>query len=351
MIIKFKKNATDSEKHQLFQYLEELGIEIQPNGGSNSNQICIVTNSDQIDCQKIESYSSVERIFKTAETYSLAHRNSKQENTVIKLPSVTIGEGIPVVIAGPCAVENESQILEIARLVSSFGVKIMRGGAFKPRTSPYSFSGLEDQGLKLLDKARRETGVLIVTEVLDTGDVELVAEYSDILQIGSRNMQNYKLLKAVGHLNKPVLLKRGMSATLEEFLGSAEHILSEGNEQIILCERGIRTFVEYSRNTLDLNIVPVIKKNIQRCWVCLNNREKTNTKTATPKIDNFKSQICVFALNGFLRNGKITSCIKMVPHECRYVLWVVIKAANTTAQNNPIMPTGIILLSATGVVI
>ncbi len=260
MIIKFKKNATDSEKHQLFQYLEELGIEIQPNGGSNSNQICIVTNSDQIDCQKIESYSSVERIFKTAETYSLAHRNSKQENTVIKLPGVTIGEGIPVVIAGPCAVENESQILEIARLVSSFGVKIMRGGAFKPPTSPYSFSGLEDQGLKLLDKARRETGVLIVTEVLDTGDVELVAEYSDILQIGSRNMQNYKLLKAVGHLNKPVLLKRGMSATLEEFLGSAEHILSEGNEQIILCERGIRTFVEYSRNTLDLNIVPVIKK-------------------------------------------------------------------------------------------
>ena len=260
MIIKFKKNATDSEKHQLFQYLEELGIEIQPNGGSNSNQICIVTNSDQIDCQKIESYSSVERIFKIAETYSLAHRNSKQENTVIKLPGVAIGEGIPVVIAGPCAVENESQILEIARLVSSFGVKIMRGGAFKPRTSPYSFSGLEDQGLKLLDKARRETGVLIVTEVLDTGDVELVAEYSDILQIGSRNMQNYKLLKAVGHLNKPVLLKRGMSATLEEFLGSAEHILSEGNEQIILCERGIRTFVEYSRNTLDLNIVPVIKK-------------------------------------------------------------------------------------------
>ena len=260
MILKLKNNASDSEKQHLLRYLEERGIEIQPNGGSTFSRIRIVTKTEQIDRQKIESHPIVERIFENEENYSLVHRNSKQGNTIIRLPGVTIGEGEPVIIAGPCAVENESQILEIARLVSSFGVKIMRGGAFKPRTSPYSFSGLEERGLKLLDMARRETGVLIVTEVLDTRDVKLVAEYSDILQVGSRNMQNYKLLKAVGRLNKPVLLKRGMSARLEEFLGSAEHILSEGNEQIILCERGIRTFVEYSRNTLDLNVVPVIKK-------------------------------------------------------------------------------------------
>jgi 3-deoxy-7-phosphoheptulonate synthase len=260
MIIQLKNNTTDSEKHLLFQYLEKLGIEIQPNGNPNGNQVLIVATSDQIDRRSIESHPSVEKIIETAETYSLVHRNSKQENTVIDLPGVTIGGEEPVIIAGPCAVENESQILDIARFVSSQGVKIMRGGAFKPRTSPYSFSGLEKEGLILLDKARQETGVLIITEVLDTQDIELVTEYSDILQIGSRNMQNYKLLKAAGRLNKPVMLKRGMSANLEEFLGSAEHLLSGGNEQIILCERGIRTFVEYSRNTLDLNIVPVIKR-------------------------------------------------------------------------------------------
>lgn len=260
MIIKLKNNTSDSEKQQLLRYLEEMGLDFQPNGVSNSDQIHITTNSDQIDLSKIKSNPIVERIFETAELYSLVNRNSKRENTVIRLPGVTIGEGEPVVIAGPCAVENESQILEVARLVSSAGVKIMRGGAFKPRTSPYSFSGLEEQGLRLLEKARQETGVLIVTEVMDTKDVDLIARYSDILQIGSRNMQNYKLLKAVGRLNKPVLLKRGMAAQLDEFLGSAEHIMSEGNEQIILCERGIRTFVEYSRNTLDLNVVPVIKK-------------------------------------------------------------------------------------------
>jgi 3-deoxy-7-phosphoheptulonate synthase len=259
MIIKLKNDIQTSVKNKFLQHLEEQGFELQPNGGSDGIQIRILSEVNHVQIKELESHPVVERVFSAGEIYSLAQRESKQENTVIKLPGINIGEGSPIVIAGPCAVESESQILEVARLVSSQGVKIMRGGAFKPRTSPYSFSGLEEKGLKLLDKARRETGVLIVTEVMDTRDVEQVAEYSDILQIGSRNMQNYKLLKTVGNLKKPVLLKRGMSATLEEFLGSAEYILAEGNEQIILCERGIRTFVDYSRNTLDLNVVPVIK--------------------------------------------------------------------------------------------
>lgn len=190
----------------------------------------------------------------------LVCREYKSENTVVKIGEAAIGGEGPTIIAGPCAVESEHQILEIARLVKSHGIRIMRGGAFKPRTSPYSFTGLGEEGLRLLAKARRETGVRVVTEVLDAMDVPIIAEYADMLQIGSRNMQNYKLLKAAGRANKPVLLKRGMSARLDEFLMSAEYVMSEGNEQVVLCERGIRTFVEYSRNTLDLNVIPAIKQ-------------------------------------------------------------------------------------------
>ena len=193
-------------------------------------------------------------------SYRLVSRDFKPENTVISLGDVKIGGADPVIIAGPCAVESEEQILETARLVRSQGVRLMRGGAFKPRTSPYSFAGLGEAGLRLLAEAREKTGVMIVTEVLDTRDVGLVSQYADVLQIGSRNMQNYKLLRAVGQTKKPILLKRGMSAQLQEFLMSAEYIMAEGNQQVILCERGIRTFVEYSRNTLDLNVIPAIKK-------------------------------------------------------------------------------------------
>jgi len=260
MIIKLKQNTKSSDRYRFIEYLKDLGLEYQFNENSEIDRIHVVANARNIPWKEIKSRPIVDEILDPSNIYSMVHRNYKPENTIIQLPGVTIGDDIPVVIAGPCAVENESQILEIAQLVSNQGVKIMRGGAFKPRTSPYSFSGLEEKGLKLLAKARQETGVLIVTEVLDTQDVDLVAEYSDILQIGSRNMQNYKLLKAVGRIDKPLLLKRGMSARLEEFLGSAEHIMNEGNNQIILCERGIRTFVEYTRNTLDLNVVPVIKK-------------------------------------------------------------------------------------------
>lgn len=191
--------------------------------------------------------------------YRLASRFSKNNPTYIDVKGTIIGGDEPVVIAGPCAVENREQILSIAGSLKELGVTILRGGAFKPRTSPYFFQGLGEAGLHLLAEAREATGLSIITEVMDTADVELVADYADILQIGSRNMQNYSLLKAVGRVRKPVMLKRGMSAQLTEFLSSAEYILAGGNEQVILCERGIRTFTDYSRNTLDLNIVPAVK--------------------------------------------------------------------------------------------
>lgn len=191
--------------------------------------------------------------------YKLVSREYRAEDTLVQISDIAIGGEEPVIIAGPCSVETEEQIIETALLVKEYGGKLLRGGAFKPRTSPYSFQGLGEAGLKLLRKAREATGLPIVTEVIDTTDVPLVSEYADVLQIGSRNMQNFRLLKTVGRLNKPVLLKRGMAATLEEFLMSAEYILSEGNKQVILCERGIRTFADHSRNTLDLNLVPAVR--------------------------------------------------------------------------------------------
>ncbi len=194
-----------------------------------------------------------------SQPYRLAGLRYKSTPTHIDINGTVIGASDPVVIAGPCAVEHREQIVSVARNLRELGVTILRGGAFKPRTSPYSFQGLGEQGLRLLAEAREATGMSIITEVMDASDVELVSDYADILQIGSRNMQNYTLLKAVGRVRKPVMLKRGMSAQLAEFLASAEYILAGGNEQVILCERGIRTFVEYSRNTLDLNVVPAVK--------------------------------------------------------------------------------------------
>ena len=258
MIIKLDKNISTLQKEQILLTLQGHGFYLQENG--QTSIIRLAGNSEVLPKEKIENLPGVEVVIDSERSYHLVTREYRPENTVVELDGVSIGGLEPVVMAGPCAVESEEQILRTARLVQSAGVKIMRGGAYKPRTSPYSFTGLEEKGLQLLSQARRETGVLIITEVLDTADIELVAKYSDILQIGSRNMQNYKLLKAVGRQQRPVMLKRGMSATLEEFLGSAEYIISGGNENIILCERGIRTFVDYSRNTLDLNIVPVIKK-------------------------------------------------------------------------------------------
>jgi len=190
---------------------------------------------------------------------SLVALQKNQETTIVKVNGIEIGGPEVIIIAGPCAVESKEQLFETARSVKADGAKILRGGAFKPRSSPYSFQGLGEEGLKLLRQIRKESGLPIVTEVMDTRQVELVAEYADMLQVGSRNMQNYPLLKEVGMSGKPVLLKRGMMATIEEFLHSAEYILNQGNEQVILCERGIRTFETSTRNTLDLSAVPMLK--------------------------------------------------------------------------------------------
>lgn len=190
---------------------------------------------------------------------SLVGLQKKQEATIVKVNGIEVGGSEVIIIAGPCAVESKEQLFETARSVKTDGAKILRGGAFKPRSSPYSFQGLGEEGLKLLKQIRKESGLPVVTEAMDTRQVELVAEYADMLQVGSRNMQNYPLLKEVGMCGKPVLLKRGMMATIEEFLHSAEYILKQGNEQVILCERGIRTFETSTRNTLDLSAVPMLK--------------------------------------------------------------------------------------------
>jgi 3-deoxy-7-phosphoheptulonate synthase len=202
----------------------------------------------------------VEEVIEIAHPFKLVSRQLRQQRTVVDVHGVKIGGGDLVVMAGPCSVESEAQVLEVADRVKESGAKILRGGAFKPRTSPYAFQGLKEQGLKYLAEARKRTGLPVVTEVLETESVELVAEYSDILQIGARNIQNFTLLRRVGEMGKPVLLKRGMATSIQEFLLSAEYILAAGNPSVILCERGIRTFETTTRFTLDLNAVPVLKK-------------------------------------------------------------------------------------------
>jgi len=213
----------------------------------------------KVNIQAIEVMDDVEKIVHIEAPFKLANKQFHPEPTIVTVGDVQIGGRQLVVMAGPCSVESREQLLETAAIVKEGGAQFLRGGAFKPRSSPYSFQGLGEEGLKILAEAREKTGLKIVSEVMDTDSLPIVAEYVDILQIGARNMQNFPLLKAVGRLNKPVLLKRGLSATIEEWLMAAEYILNEGNHQVILCERGIRTFETYTRNTLDLSTVPVIK--------------------------------------------------------------------------------------------
>ena len=260
MLLLLRKDIVKADLENLLNGLVQSGAEYQLIDQGDIPIVQLSSDNNSQSRERLENLPGVSYIIDEEYPYRLASRKYKANDTVVKVGDLEIGGITPVVIAGPCAVEYEDQLMKTAQLVFSKGIRLMRGGAFKPRTSPYSFSGLEVKGLELLAKAREEIGVRIITEVLDTGDVDIVSQYSDVLQVGSRNMQNYKLLKAVGRIRKPVMLKRGMSARLDEFLASAEHILKEGNEQIILCERGIRTFVEYSRNTLDLNIVPMLKE-------------------------------------------------------------------------------------------
>ncbi len=260
MIITMKRNATERQICDIVEIIEKRGFKPHLSRGVEVTIIGIIGDERKIDKSDFIRLEGVEEVIPILKPYKLASRDFHPENTIINVSGVSIGGKEVIVMAGPCAVENEEQILEIAGAVKVEGAKILRGGAFKPRTSPYSFQGLGEEGLKLLRKAKDETGLPVVTEVTDTGEVELIGKYSDIFQIGARNFQNYRLLKAVGNTGIPVLLKRGLSGTVKELLMSAEYILSEGNQNVILCERGIRTFEDSTRFTLDLNAVPLLKK-------------------------------------------------------------------------------------------
>ncbi|KAA0895422.1 MULTISPECIES: 3-deoxy-7-phosphoheptulonate synthase [Oryzomonas] len=262
MIIVMKAGAAKKDMDEVLKRIKELGYMPHVIHGSTRDVIGAVGDErGKMVLHSLESLHGVENVVPILQPYKLASKEIKKESSVVRInDEVSIGGERVIMMAGPCSVENERQIVETAEAVKKAGASILRGGAFKPRTSPYSFQGLEEEGLKLLAKAREVTGLPFVTEVINPETAELVAEYSDILQIGARNAQNFALLKKVGQLGRPVLLKRGMSMTIQEFLMSAEYVMSEGNQSVILCERGIRTFETATRNTLDLSAVPVLKE-------------------------------------------------------------------------------------------
>jgi 3-deoxy-7-phosphoheptulonate synthase len=260
MLVVMKNDATEAQVQSVIQEIEKLGYRGVPMPGAQRTAICIVGNIGPVEDTGLLAMEGVKETIRVTKPYKLVSREIHPEPTVISLGDIKIGAGEPVIMAGPCAVESEEQALTIANLVKEDGAQIFRGGAFKPRTSPYSFQGLGEKGLKIMDRVRQETGLLIVTEATDNVNLRLVEKYADIIQIGARNMQNYSLLRLAGQTSKPVLLKRGFAATIEEWLMSAEYIMSEGNHRIILCERGIRTFSDSTRNTLDLSAIPAIKE-------------------------------------------------------------------------------------------
>jgi 3-deoxy-7-phosphoheptulonate synthase len=255
-----EKNSPQNEIQNVVSAIEDRGYKARPIPGGERVSIGILYNEGAVDAGRFLSLAGVKELIPVTKPYKLVSREFQKENTCIKVGDAVFGDNTMPVIAGPCAVENQEQILSIAKSVKKAGAKLFRGGAFKPRTSPYAFQGLGEQGLKYLSNVRKKTGLPIVTEVLDLINFDLVEEYADIIQIGARNMQNFSLLKRAGKAKKPILLKRGMSAKLQEWLMAAEYIMEEGNNDIIFCERGIRTFVTHSRNTLDLSIVPAVKK-------------------------------------------------------------------------------------------
>ena len=261
MIIVLRSGATKGEIRHITEKIEKMGLKPWVSRGKERSIIGVIGVEDAIRLEPLEVYPGVEKVLSILKPYKLVSRDFKKEDTVIDLgDGVRVGGEEIVVMAGPCSVEKEALLIDIAKKVKTAGAKVLRGGAFKPRTSPYSFQGLGEKGLKFLHKAKKETGLLIVTELMDIKHLKLVEKYADIIQIGARNMQNFDLLKAVGRSKKPVLLKRGMSSTVKELLMSAEYILSEGNFNVILCERGIRTFDDTTRFTFDANCVPVVKQ-------------------------------------------------------------------------------------------
>jgi 3-deoxy-7-phosphoheptulonate synthase len=257
-----KAQATPEQIQAVCAHIEQLGFRPHPLPGAQRTAIGITGNQGEVDRGNIEALPGVAEVIRVSKAYKLASRDVKQEDTVIRFPGTDASIGGPdlAVVAGPCSIESRDQAFAIAEQVAAAGAQFFRGGAYKPRTSPYAFQGMGLDALKIMAEIREKLGLRIVTEALDSETLELVAEWADVIQIGARNMQNFSLLKKAGRLRKPVLLKRGLSATLEEFLMAAEYVMSEGNYQVILCERGVRTFTDHARNTLDLSVVPAIKR-------------------------------------------------------------------------------------------
>ena len=296
MIIIMNPNATKDQIDQVERKLINLGFKTHPIFGDIKTVIGAIGDKRHINTQDIHNMPGVENIVPIMKHYKLAGKELKKDPTVVKVGNVEIGGNEIVIMAGPCAIENEETYIDTAIKVKESGAKILRGGAFKPRTSPYAFQGLEEDGLKIMAKARDITGLVLVTEVVDTRDVDLIASYADIIQIGARNMQNFKLLHEVGLTNKPILLKRGLAATIEEWLMAAEYIMDAGNPNIILCERGIRTYETATRNTVDISAIPVVKElshlpivvdpsHATGSWKYVNALSKASCATGAERID------------------------------------------------------------------
>lgn len=259
MIVIMSQKADEDKIRVVLDRLQKAGFQTHVSQGVERTIIGAIGDKTRMGNLAMEAMPGVEQVVPILQPYKLASRAFKEENTIVRVGELEIGGDQIQVMAGPCAVESKEQLLEAAELVQAAGATLLRGGAFKPRTSPYAFQGLEEQGLKYLAEAREKTGLKIVTEVMDASTLPMVAEYADVLQIGTRNMQNFFLLREIAKVDKPVLLKRGASATVEEWLMAAEYIMAGGNYNVILCERGIRTYENYTRNTLDLSAVPVVK--------------------------------------------------------------------------------------------
>jgi len=264
MLVVMQSHATEEQVRAVCERIESLGYKAHPIPGAARTAIGITGNTGAVDVGTLEAMPGVIECIPVSKSYKLVSRDIKEENTVVRVPTplgdVTFGSKAIALVAGPCAIENRDQAFTIARHVKAAGTRLFRGGAYKPRTSPYTFQGLGEPGLKILADVRQEFGLGIVTEAIDNESLDLVEKYADVIQIGARNMQNFSLLKRAGHSQKPVLLKRGMSATLDEFLMAAEYLMSEGNYNVILCERGVRTFSDFTRNTLDLSIIPAVQR-------------------------------------------------------------------------------------------
>ena len=259
MVVIMNADATQADIEGVIQAIEEKGLEAKVMEGAHQKIVGVIGDKTKLAATPLDAMHGVETTVAISKSYKLASREFHPAATVVDIRGIKIGDGTPVVMAGPCAVESREQLLETAEIIKEGGAQFIRGGAYKPRTSPYAFQGLEEEGLKYLAEAREKTGLAVVTEVTVVEAVDTVAAYADLLQVGARNMQNFGLLKAVGRAEKPVMLKRGLAATIDEWLNAAEYIMNEGNPNVILCERGIRTYETYTRNTFDISAIPAIK--------------------------------------------------------------------------------------------